>query len=87
MSDLAVQSGFTETHHALLFGWIAKAIIVLVGVDEGESVLRIAIQKYGHERGWRMALRAKANRQPLTMWNFPAYRSIDFDHLPPKGIS
>jgi len=64
---------FTETHHALLFGWIAKAVIEQIGEARGEAALRKAVQQYGNERGHRMALRASANREPLTMANYLAY--------------
>ena len=64
---------FTETHHALLFGWIAKAVVGGVGEPLGEAVVRKAVRQYGQERGRRMALRAKANGHALTMANYLAY--------------
>lgn len=67
------QEGFTETHHALLFGWISRAVVELVGEKKGEVILRKAVRQYGQERGRRMALRAKANGDALTMANFMAY--------------
>lgn len=73
MSELGSIDVFTETHHALLFGWIARAVMEQVGEGKGETVLRKAVQQYGNERGRRMALRASANRHPLTMANYLAY--------------
>jgi hypothetical protein len=73
MPDQPMQNGFTETHHALLFGLMAKAIMEQAGEHQGEAVLRKAVQQYGHERGRRMALRANANRHPLNMANYIAY--------------
>jgi hypothetical protein len=64
---------FTETHHALLFGWMAQALLAQAGEQAGEAVIRKAVRQYGNERGRRMALRAKANRHALTMANFIAY--------------
>jgi len=73
MPNHTMQNGFTELHHALLFGWMAKAIMEKAGEYKGEAVIRKAVQQYGHERGRRMALRANANRHPLNMANFIAY--------------
>ncbi|WP_053956791.1 L-2-amino-thiazoline-4-carboxylic acid hydrolase [Inediibacterium massiliense] len=73
--------GFTATHHALLFAWISKAVVQAVGEKEGERILRRAVIKYAHQRGKRMALRAKANGDPLTMANYMAY----IEWMPQKG--
>ena len=73
MSDNEKQENFTEFHHALLFGWISKAVIEIVGEQHGETVLRKAVRQYGEERGRRMAHRAKANGHPLSMTNYLAY--------------
>jgi hypothetical protein len=73
MPELDPQNDFTEVHHALLFGWIAKAIIIQAGEQKGEVVIRKVVQQYGRQRGRRMALRAIANRHPLNMANYIAY--------------
>ncbi len=73
MTPSKAPQDFTETHHALLFGWIAKAVVAEAGEQIGEAVVRKAIRQYGHERGHRMALRAKANGHPLNMANYLAY--------------
>jgi hypothetical protein len=64
---------FTETHHALLFGWLSKALIEEVGEQKGKVVVSKALRKYGEERGRRMALRAKDNGHALDVANFFAY--------------
>lgn len=64
---------FTETHHALLFAWIARAIIELAGIEKGEPAIRRAVALYGRQRGGRMALRAAANGDALSMANYMAY--------------
>lgn len=73
MTEDKPQLAFTETQHALLFGWLAKAIIGEVGAQTGEVVLRKAIHQYGNERGQRMAMRAKANHHALNMANYLIY--------------
>ena len=64
--------------HALLFAWIAKAVSQRAGEQRGEVVMRKAVRRYGEERGRRMALRAQADGQPLTMANFLAYGELTF---------
>jgi len=73
MTEPGLQQDFTETHHALLFGWIASAVIEAAGQPQGEAILRKAVRQYGNERGRRMALRATANRDKLNMANYLAY--------------
>jgi len=67
------QNGFNEIHHALLFAWIANAIVERIGEQRGEAIIRNAIRRYGEERGRRMALRAQANKHVLSMGNYFGY--------------
>jgi hypothetical protein len=64
---------FTETHHALLFGWLSKAVIEEVGEQRGKAVISKAVRKYGEERGRRMAMRAKADGHTLNVADFFVY--------------
>lgn len=64
---------FTEQHHATLFGLIAKETIERAGQPAGEAAVRAAVRRYGEQRGRRMALRAKANGDELSMAHFLAY--------------
>ena len=64
---------FTETDHAMLFGWMARAVIQRVGEEKGEVVVRQAVRRYGEQRGRRMALRAEANGHPRSMTNYIVY--------------
>lgn len=64
---------FTARHHALLFAWMARALIARVGAEKGEAVMRQAVRRYGEERGHRMALRAEADGERLSMVNYLAY--------------
>jgi hypothetical protein len=67
------RGGFTATHHAMLFAWIARAVVARVGAGRGEDVVRRGVRRYGEERGHRMALRAQADGEPLTMAGYLAY--------------
>ncbi|QEE15164.1 L-2-amino-thiazoline-4-carboxylic acid hydrolase [Promethearchaeum syntrophicum] len=63
---------FSPTHHAILFGYIAKEIISSYD-QKGIYALKQAIRRYGKERGQRMAQRAIFNGDELSMENFLAY--------------
>ncbi|MBN1148292.1 MAG: L-2-amino-thiazoline-4-carboxylic acid hydrolase, partial [Anaerolineales bacterium] len=63
----------TETHHALLFAWISRAIVQRVGEPQGAAAVRRAVRRYGEQRGGRMAQRAQADGQELSMTNFLVY--------------
>ncbi len=73
MSKKIQQTSFTETHHALLYAWIARAVIERAGEQRGEAIIRKATRQYGEQRGRRMALRAQANNHPPSMLNYWAY--------------
>ncbi|MBT4496621.1 MAG: L-2-amino-thiazoline-4-carboxylic acid hydrolase [Gemmatimonadetes bacterium] len=64
---------FSPAHHALLFAWLSRAIVTRVGAERGEEIVRRATRRYGEERGWRMALRAQAAGDSLSMANYMAY--------------
>jgi hypothetical protein len=73
MSKRNQQEYFNETHHALLFAWIAQAVVERVGVQRGEAIICKATRQYGYQRGRRMALRAQANKHARSMLNYIAY--------------
>jgi hypothetical protein len=73
MSKQDKQNSFNEIHHALLFAWIAKAIVERIGDQRGETIIRKTVRQYGEERGRRMALRALANKHTLSMANYIGY--------------
>jgi len=72
---------FFPKHHALLFGWISKAVHDRVGAEKAEEVIRKAVRRYGEERGGRMALRAEANGHKLSMVNYLAYGEWQPGHV------
>jgi len=63
----------TATHHAMLFAYLAREAVARAGKAEGERIVRLAVRRYGEERGRRMALRAVADGLPLTMTTYLAY--------------
>lgn len=68
-----IARSFTARHHALLFAWLSRAVVERVGAEQGEKVIRKAVRRYGEQRGRRMALRAEADGEPLTMFNYFVY--------------
>ena len=63
----------TARDHALLFATISKSVIQEIGATKAEPLIRQAVREYGHQRGKRMALRAKKYGHALTMENYFAY--------------
>ena len=82
MSQQVNVQRFTETHHALLFGWLSRALIEEVGEQKGKVVVSKALRKYGEERGRRMALRAKSSGHVLDVANFFVYA----EYRPISGV-
>jgi hypothetical protein len=77
---------FGAKHHALLFAWMSREVIRRIGAEKGEAVIRKAVQRYGRQRGGRMAMRAQADGQTQSMFNFLIYgeweaSDRDFDRL------
>lgn len=74
MEDVNIREQFTARHHALLFAWMAREVVVRVGETTAAPVLRAAVRSYGEQRGHRMALRAQQDGQPLSMAVYLSYR-------------
>ncbi len=62
---------------AQLFSSVAKFVISNLGPDEGEALLKEAVEFFGKERGRRIAERVKAEGKPLTFKNWLIYTDID----------
>jgi hypothetical protein len=62
---------------AQLFSCVAKYVIEKLGPEEGEALLKKAIEHFGEERGKRIADRVKAEGKPLTFKNWLIYTDID----------
>lgn len=63
---------FTPSHHAALFGIIAKEAVERAGEDGKNAVLE-GVKLYALQRGSRMKKRAIKNGDPLTMSTYRAY--------------
>jgi hypothetical protein len=72
--DAKTRAAFSAEHHALLFAWIAREVVVRIGEKDAAPVLRAAVRLYGEQRGHRMALRAQQDGQPLSMASYLSYR-------------
>ncbi len=70
----AFNEPFRVEHHALLFAWFARAIILEAGPERGEELLSTAVRLYGNQRGKRMAMRAAANGHRRIFWNYLVYQ-------------
>jgi hypothetical protein len=78
--------------HALLFTWLAQEAERALGVLPADDLIRHAVQRYGRERGGRMAQRAETlglplnwtTYQALSEWSAPAYphESMTLQHTP-----
>lgn len=63
---------FTPKQHAVMFALLAKHTLAKIG-KEGDDLLYLAVQRYGEERGKRMAERAITNGAPLNMATYRAF--------------
>jgi hypothetical protein len=75
MAEDDLRKTFSPKHHALLFAWMSREVVERAGEERGEEVMRKAVKRYGQQRGKRMALRAQANEQDVTlnMFDFLVY--------------
>ena len=59
-------------NQAVMFALLAKHAIQAKG-EPGRVVIQRGMQRYGRERGRRMAARARANGDPIALWTEQAY--------------
>lgn len=62
----------SASHHAMLFAFLAQETIHAFAADGEEAVLA-GVQRYGYQRGHRMALRATEDGLPLNALTFLLY--------------
>jgi len=62
---------------AQLFSTVAKYIINKLGWEEGENLLKQAVEEFGLERGKRIAEKVKDENMTLTFKNWLIYTDID----------
>ncbi len=70
---------------AQLFATVAKHVIRRLGPDEGEKLLKGAIEEFGRERGRRIAETVQSRGKPLSLRNWLIYTDIspeNFDARP-----
>lgn len=66
-------SSFTPYQHAVMFAELAKSILEEFGPDEGDKLIYRAVEKYGTQRGERMAQRCVSLGKPLDMASYQAF--------------
>jgi predicted ArsR family transcriptional regulator len=62
---------------AQLFSSVAKFVIERLGEEEGEQLLRDAVEYFGNQRGKRIADRVKEQGKELSFKNWLIYSDID----------
>lgn len=62
----------SASHHAMLFAYVAKETIDTFGEDGRQAILR-AVDRYGMQRGRRMAMRAKLDGVPVNGLSYSLY--------------
>ncbi|MBN1534199.1 MAG: L-2-amino-thiazoline-4-carboxylic acid hydrolase [Spirochaetes bacterium] len=67
-----------------LFGTVAKEVVRRLGPEEGEKLLRAAVEEFGRERGRRIAEAVKAKGKSLSLRNWLIYTDISPDNFPAK---
>jgi len=67
-----------------LFATVAKHVIKKLGPEEGEALLKDAIEEFGLERGKRIAEKVKTEKTPLSLKNWLIYTDINsFENFRP----
>lgn len=62
----------SASHHAMLFAYIAKETVDALGEEGRETVIR-GVERYGYQRGRRMAMRAHIDGCPLDALSYDLY--------------
>ncbi len=62
----------SASHHAMLFAYLAKETIDTFG-EAGKAAVTAGVNRYGEQRGRRMALRTLADGNPLDVENYLVY--------------
>ena len=59
-------------NQAMMFALLCKYTVLAKG-EEGRDAIQDGMKIYGRERGARMAIRARANGDPVTLWTNQSY--------------
>ncbi|MHA1191356.1 MAG: L-2-amino-thiazoline-4-carboxylic acid hydrolase [Promethearchaeota archaeon] len=62
---------------AQLFSCMTKHVVKKLGAEEGEKLIKKAVEEFGFERGKRIADKVKALGKPLTFKNWLIFSDID----------
>ncbi|GAG68386.1 unnamed protein product, partial [marine sediment metagenome] len=68
---------------AQLFSTMAKHVVKKLGPEEGENLIKDAVEEFGLERGKRIAEKVKALGKPLSFKNWLVYSDIDTINFKP----
>lgn len=93
MKDVLLKRTFlSDTYHtqgfglaAQLFSSLSKYILEKHGMDEGEGLIKEAVEYFGFERGQRIAQVVKGLGKPLTLKNWLIYSDIDGSNFEAKA--
>lgn len=69
---------------AQLFATMSRLIIQRLGREEGEALIKEAVESFGRERGKRIAQKVSALGKPLSFKNWLIYTDIDGGNFPVK---
>jgi len=69
---------------AQLFATMCKFIIKKLGPEEGEGLIKEAVEHFGKERGKRIARKVTSLGKPLSFKNWLIYTDIDGSNFPVK---
>jgi len=69
---------------AQLFSTMCKFIIEKMGPEEGEALIKDAVESFAKERGKRIAQSVKKQKKPLSFKNWLIYTDIDGSNFPVK---
>ena len=62
---------------AVLFGTMCKVLVERLGWETAEELVKEAVQRFGKQRGRRIAARVSAAGKPLSLKNWLIYSDID----------
>ena len=69
---------------ALLFASVAREVMEKLGPEEGEALIKRAVESFGRERGKRIAEKVTGKGKPLSLRNWIIYTDIAASNFPAK---
>lgn len=71
---------------AILFSFVAKAVLEELGPQKGEALVKKALDEFGRARGRRIAEIVKGLGKPLTLKNWFIYNDMDPRNTKPQPV-